>query len=174
MEQMDKVEKLRQKANVSYEDARNALEQNDWDLLDALIALENTGKIKQEPVDSYTTRKEPEPQKQAEPDLRGSFTRFFSYIAELINKANLIHMDVSKAGRTRVSIPLSVLILLLIFMFWWVVPLMVLGLFFGFRYSFRGHKAADSVNRVMDKAAQTAEDFTANIAKKDRDGEDRQ
>lgn len=174
MEHMDKVEKLRQKANVSYEDARNALEQNDWDLLDALIALENAGKIKKEPEDSYSTRKEPEPQKQPEPDLRGSFTRFFSYIAELINKANLISMDVTRSGKTRVSIPLSVLILLLIFMFWWVVPLMVLGLFFGFRYSFRGHKAADSVNRVMDKAAQTAEDFTESIARKNRDGEDRQ
>ena len=125
-------------------------------------------------MDSYTTKKEPEKEKQPEPDLRGSFTRFFSFIAELINKANLISMDVNKAGKTRVSIPLSVLILLLIFLFWWVVPLMAVGLFFGFRYSFRGHKAADSVNKVMDKAAQTAEDFSESIARKKRDGEDRQ
>ena len=37
MEHIDMVEKLRQKANVSYEEAKQALEKNEWDLLDALV-----------------------------------------------------------------------------------------------------------------------------------------
>ena len=57
----------------------------------------------------------------------------------------------------------TVLILLLIFMFWWVLPIMLLGLFLGFRYSFRGHQITGTVNKAMDKAAQTAEQIKSNI-----------
>lgn len=44
MENYEKVEKLRERANVSYEEAKEALEQNNWDILDAMIALEKSGK----------------------------------------------------------------------------------------------------------------------------------
>ena len=40
MEQLEKVEKLRQRANVSYEEAKEALEASDWDLLDAMVYLD--------------------------------------------------------------------------------------------------------------------------------------
>ncbi|NLX83833.1 MAG: ubiquitin [Clostridiales bacterium] len=163
MEHFEMVEKLRQKANISYEEAKNALEHSDWDLLDALVYLESQNKINKEPADSYTTRKEKQQAPSEEEDLRGVFTKVFSYIAELITKANGIHMDVSKKGRVAISIPLTVLILLLIFMFWWVLPILVLGLFLGFRYSFRGHQVTDTVNKAMDKVAQTAEQIKSNM-----------
>ena len=165
MEHFELVEKLRQKANVSYEEAKNALEKNEWDLLDALVFLENQGRMNKEPTDSFTTKKEPQPKREEELDLRGTFTRFFSYVAELINKANKIQMDVTKSGKTKVSIPLTVLLLLLLFVFWWVVPILVIGLFFGFRYSFRGHQGTHAVNKAMDKAAQTAENIKTGINK---------
>ena len=37
MEQLEKVEKLRERADVSYEEAKEALEDCDWDLLDAMV-----------------------------------------------------------------------------------------------------------------------------------------
>ena len=40
MEHFEMVEKLRQKANVSYEEAKDALEKCDWDMLDALVLLD--------------------------------------------------------------------------------------------------------------------------------------
>ena len=40
------IEKLKDKANISYEDAKEALENSDWDILDAMIYLEKKGKIK--------------------------------------------------------------------------------------------------------------------------------
>lgn len=165
MERFEMAERLSQKAGVSLEEARNALEQNDWDLLDALVALESQGKLNREGRDSYTTKKEPQPQRQAEEDLRGTFTKVFSYLADLIDKANKINLVVSRNGKTVLAMPLTVLILLLVFMFWWVLPLMVVGLFFGFRYSFSGHKAADAVNKAMDKAAQTAENIRDGFAR---------
>ena len=171
MEHFEMVEKLGQKANISYEEAKNALEHTDWDLLDALVYLESQNKIKSEPRDSYTTKKEERPGTEAEQDFRGVFTRVFSYIAENNGKANHIYMDVIKGGKVSLSIPLTVLVLLLIFMFWWVVPILAIGLFFGFRYSFRGHEAAGSVNKAMDKAAQTAEHIKSNINKDENQDE---
>ena len=48
MEQLEKVEKLRERADVSYEEAKEALEACDWDLLDAMVYGSHpgsTGKI---------------------------------------------------------------------------------------------------------------------------------
>ena len=39
MDHFEMVEKLRAKANVSYEEAKAALEASDWDILDALVLL---------------------------------------------------------------------------------------------------------------------------------------
>lgn len=39
MEQFEKVEKLREKTGVSYEDAKKALEEHDWDMLEAIVEI---------------------------------------------------------------------------------------------------------------------------------------
>ena len=55
MEKLDKVERLRERANVSYEEAREALEQSGEDLLDAMVWLERQGKVKTPQQSSYST-----------------------------------------------------------------------------------------------------------------------
>ena len=45
MDTMEKVEALRKKANISYEEAKNVLEQANGDLLDAMVILERQSKI---------------------------------------------------------------------------------------------------------------------------------
>ena len=160
MDHFEMVEKLRQKAHVSYEEAKAALESTEWDLLDALVHLESQGKINhaQQPQgDSYTTRKEDAPKPAEDVDVKGSLSRFFGFVAEAINKANKIPIQVSRHGKESFTLPLSVLILLLLFMFWWVLPLAVVGLFFGFRYRIVGAGVAETVNRAMDKAADAAQ-----------------
>ncbi len=59
MENYEKVEKLRERANVSYEEAKEALEQNNWDILDAMIALEKSGKAAGPKQTSYSTQDMP-------------------------------------------------------------------------------------------------------------------
>ena len=46
MDEFEKVEKLRQRANVSFEEARDALRLCDGDLLDAMVYLERIGQAK--------------------------------------------------------------------------------------------------------------------------------
>ncbi len=45
MEHIEMVERLHEKANISYTDAKNALERSGWDMLEALVLLEREGKI---------------------------------------------------------------------------------------------------------------------------------
>ena len=59
MELLEKVEKIREKTGVSYEEAKAALEACGEDVLDALVYLENQGKIKKPDVSVYTTETEP-------------------------------------------------------------------------------------------------------------------
>ena len=62
MEQLEKVEKLRERADVSYEEAKEALEACDWDLLDAMVWLEKRGKVKGPTKESFTTSYEEQDQ----------------------------------------------------------------------------------------------------------------
>ena len=46
MNNVEMIEKLMEKADVTYEEAKGVLESLNWNLLDALIALEKEGKMK--------------------------------------------------------------------------------------------------------------------------------
>ena len=58
MEQLEKVEKLRERANVTYEEAKEALEASNWDLLDAMVYLEKNGKTQGPARETYSTKSE--------------------------------------------------------------------------------------------------------------------
>ena len=58
MEMIEKVERLREKANVSYEEAKAALEQTGGDLLDAIVLLERQGKVKEPAHSTFSTEYE--------------------------------------------------------------------------------------------------------------------
>ena len=55
MEKVEMVEKLRSKTNISYEEAKDTLENTNWDILDAVVYLERIGKIKKPSVSTYFT-----------------------------------------------------------------------------------------------------------------------
>lgn len=172
MEHFEMVERLQQKANVSYEEAKNALEHSDWDLLDALVYLESQGKVPKQEMDSFTTHEEkPQEKKAPEQDLRSVFTKIFDYIANLINKGNKMYLDIHRHGRLVLSVPLTVAVVLMLLFFWLLVWVMLVGFFFSLRYSFRGHPEAEKVvNKAMNKAADTAEGLKNHYRSKKKEG----
>lgn len=60
------IEKLRKQAQVSYEDAREALEMTEWDVLDAYVWLEAKGKIGSMPWDEDQAQQENNEEKKEE------------------------------------------------------------------------------------------------------------
>src|SRR5690554_445617 len=53
MDRLEKIEKLRERAQVSYDEARAAYDEANGDLLDALILLEKQGKVAPPKGDGY-------------------------------------------------------------------------------------------------------------------------
>lgn len=159
MDHFETVEKLRQKANVSYMDAKTALEACDWDLLDALVYLEKEGKVVNEQSTSYTTKQKATPQTHQESHYAGGiFQRVLEFLTQGINRVNRIELQVFRKHKLMFAVPLLALILLLLFTRL-TLPIMIIALFFGITYKFRGAKGVDGVNRVMDKAADMMENI---------------
>ena len=162
---LEQVERLREKADVSYAQAKEALEYSGGNLLDALIYLEETGAIPRPEGAYYSTRGEstastqesradvlPElvrEEKRARPKI-GIFRRI--RYALLDNE-----LEIWRRDQPVTALPVLSLILLLVFAFWVTVPLLILGLFLGFRYRFSGPDLErDSINDVMGSVADGA------------------
>lgn len=175
MATLEQVEKLREKANVSYDEAKAALDACNGDLLEALIYLEKQGKVKAPEgngyyrSDSAETRKEVPPQPEYHQEYRGeSFSdllkRFGRFCLRVLHKGNVNTFVVIYRDEVRASIPVTVLVLLLIFAFWVVLPLLIIGLFFGLRYRFQGPDLEGrTVNHAMDSAADAADDLKRSV-----------
>ena len=168
MTHYEMAEKLSEKMGVSLEKATAALEACDWELLDAALMLEKEiGHTQQQAWTSCDTAAEEKDAGQAARERRrGVVEGLGGMIRDLFNLGNRNRFEVrrgaSPLGRkddeVLLEVPVTVLVLLLIFAFWVCIPLLVIGLFAGCRYSFSGAELGrDSVNNAMDKAAEAVE-----------------
>lgn len=176
MEKLDKVEKVREKTGVSYEEARAALEQCEYDVLDAIVLLEQQGKAQRQTA-HHTTDASQVPmstdmiraqQAYEQSSKKSHFGEVLERVLEQFKKLCSRGLEVSfvvfRHDDRLLSIPVLLLVILALFLLPAVVPLLIVGLFFGFRYHFEGLKHNSvSVNDVMDKAADAAETFARDV-----------
>lgn len=151
MEHIEMVEKLRERANVSYEEAKNALEVCDWDLLDALVLLEKEGKTSAESK-GYSTKPEEEP-KAGGSNFKSRGRKFVDLVCRLVKKGNANQFTITRKQEELVCVPVTVLVLLLIIAWPFSACALVVGLFLGCRYKFSGPDIEGKLNRIIDKAA---------------------
>lgn len=175
MDQLEKVEKIREKTGVSYEEAKAALEAAGGDVLDALVYLENEGKIKKPDVSVYSTKSEPSPEfkeatetytKTESQSFGDLLKKFLQWCGKMIDKGCHNFFIVSKNGEDIITIPVIVLVLLAVITFSLILILLLVGLFFGFHYRFEGAitKTVD-VNMACDKAAEAVESLKDELKK---------
>ena len=168
MDKLEKIEKIIEKTGVSYAEAKNALEEAGEDLLDAIVLLESQGKIKKPEMGSYTTKTEETSEafreaamcyEEKDGDKFGHIlVRILKLFGHLIKKGCENFFIVIRYGQEVVNAPVIVLILLLCCTFWVIVPLMIVGMFFGYSYSFSGTITQSvDINKACDKAAEAAE-----------------
>lgn len=177
---LEQVEKLREYANISYDEAKKALEDTGGDILQALIELERQGKV-QPPEGggrydtgavsiAENTQKEDKKNDQSGNNNRDksafgkNMRRFFHWLGAIIHKGNINAFVVEKGGESMMRLPITVLVILLLAAFWIVVPLIIVGLFFNFRYFFEGpdinsSKVNDAMNTVADAAEEIKNDM---------------
>ncbi|MBO4378149.1 MAG: DUF4342 domain-containing protein [Clostridia bacterium] len=157
MDHLEMVERLSSKANVSLEEAKEALEANDWDLLDALLMLQNKESLKDLELSAGTAAEEEQKTdtgtaEEAKASPANIVTRFLHTLAGLVKKGNEAAIEIKRKGELRLSLPLNVVLLLLIFLFWWTLAAAILALVFGYRFTIRGLPFDESVNNAMEKA----------------------
>jgi Transcription factor homologous to NACalpha-BTF3 len=162
MVDFEKVEKLVQKANVSYEDAKNALEAANGDMLDAIIALEKEGKVKSQ-TSSYssTTSADASPYRDVPAvvdetnktegksffkDLGAAIKRGFKYTVD--NSVRVVRNDVEI-----IKLPLWISIIAMLCAWELLLIVIIVSLFFDCRYSVVGKDNANEFNKVVDQAS---------------------
>ncbi|MGI6119598.1 MAG: ubiquitin [Desulfosporosinus sp.] len=173
MTTLEQVEKLRQMANISYEEAKSALDATNGDLLEAVISLEKQGKINTPPGGGYYSS-----EKSADPRAEAYNTNYWEkqnksgnngenfgsllkklgkFCLKMIRKGNENSFEVLKGEESKASAPVTAFALLLIFVPWITIPLLIIGLFFGFHYRFIGPDLSDNkVNDAINSAAHAA------------------
>ena len=145
MEHLEKVEKLRQRANVSYEEAKAALEESGWDMLEAIVLLEHQGKVKTDSGSGeYVSGKGSQAQQThpltvvqqedsgSEPGKHQShfFAKLGKAIKYLVQKGCENSLVIKQHGQALMDLPVIAFLILLICFFWVVIPIMVVSLFF--------------------------------------------
>lgn len=167
-EKLRRADLVRDKTGVTFEEARAALEASGYDALDAIVWLERRGKTARQTA-SYTTSgsaadaQAQEEMSRAQSDFEAStkpsgfsvaFGRFMDGVKRVLRRSVEISFVVSRRGARLFSVPLLLFIILAVFAFWVVIPLIIIGLFCEFRYSFDGiGKVTVDVNEWSRKAS---------------------
>jgi len=179
MTELEKAEKLRDKANVTFAEAKEALDNSGGDILDALIYLEDKGKAttpagggffsgtdfpgKAEQASSRTDNNRSQDSGSGE-DFSDLMKRFGAFCLKLFNKSLSNYLNAAKGDRHLFSCPVLIVALLLLFFFWITIPLFIISLFCGVRYRFSGEDLGkESVNNVMDNASTVVNDVKKSI-----------
>jgi len=190
MTELEKVEKLREKADVGFAEAKEALDAANGDILDALIYLENQGKatipagggffsgsgalapVRDQPRAGGGADSSGGSSEKTGESFGDMLKRFGRFCMMLLRKGNNNFLEAEKGGEQKFSCPVTIVLLFLIFFFWVTMPLFVISLFFGFRYSFRGADLGKpSVNKVMDSASDIVDDVKQSFSDR-KSGED--
>lgn len=160
MDHYEMVEKLRQKANVSYEEAKAALEKAEWDILDALVLLENEGKVKQEGT-TYTTEEKAVPEQKKQNDFITALNRIFFHLKRFVNFLCRNEMHITWKNGEHTEMTLIILALLLCLCAPLVIIGMVIGFFCGARFTLQGPDMK-KVQVQVQEGAQENQDSTQN------------
>jgi hypothetical protein len=157
MTHLEMVEKLRAVVGLSYEEAKEVLERNDWDLLGAMIDLEKEGKV--HGASCSTLDKDVPAVETPTPKKQGSFKGALRWLWELLKKSCNNDLEATRHGARILGLPILVMIVLLCVCFWVVVPVMIVSLLCGVRYRFVGPDIGhDTLNDLKDKVINKVDD----------------
>ena len=144
---LEQVEKLRARAELSYEEARSLLERCGGSVLDALIELERQGKAAA-PENGGTWQSGQTPPRDPDrlpvkvvtvtgsswDNFREDCRRLLGQAWDILKHLPDYRLAIRKNGRTAAALPLWAALALRLVVFRITVPLAILGLILGYRY----------------------------------------
>lgn len=139
---LEKIDLIRSRAHVTYEEAKDALEKNNYDEIDALIYLERNKKT------VHTTHSEAQKNQQSRVEQGPSF---WEQTKAFISKVHAIKFTVEKDQSVVINIPLTLFLIALMILFPFIITLLVLGLVFGYKMTFvKSNAEKYEVNAIFD------------------------
>ena len=159
MNRFELIEKLRERADINYEEADQLLSDTQDDLIAALIILEKQGRLKgmQQGRPGRTSgtddvRTEAGTKKSKRSVIGHAFRTFGNFIAH-----TTFHM--AHGENEILVLPTFVFALLMLFFWQTIAPLMLISLFFKVHYFFDGTASTKAANDFIDQAEELATDF---------------
>jgi len=142
---LEKIDLLRKRADISYKEAKEALEKNEGNLVEALAYLEETNKIK--------------PQKQFDSDS------LWKKIKRIYLKASAIRFVISRENATLLNIGIPLALLVAIIVMPLAIALVILALLTGCRIRFIRNTGEEySINSSIESIAGKASNFADKVA----------
>ncbi len=134
------IDLLRERTKATYEEAKEALEKNDGDLVEAIIYLEKKKGLKR---DKYS-KKESEFKNQAK-----------SLLKKLIEIEFIVH----RSGKTIINVPILVLLIATIIGCPFVIIGLIASLLTGHRIKFTNKNKKMAVSKVFDNMSDAVDNF---------------
>jgi len=143
---LEKIELLRERADVTYEEARDALEKCNGSLVEAIIYLEKSGKIKPPPRETETSK------------------GFWATVNKYIKIGNETRLVVSKEGRVVTDLSLIIVLLLTIILPPLVLVLILLAIFSGHHIRLEKPDSAEMpINKTFEDMTSAASKVTEQV-----------
>lgn len=142
---LELIEKLKERANVSYAEAKEALEKCNGDLLEALIDLEKENKIRKDPSTSKTAG-------------------FWAAIKRWVKTGNETHLIISRNNETVVNLSLTIFIILTFLAAPIVCVALLAALFTRHKFHLQKTDCADlKINKTLDDISAAASKVTDQV-----------
>ncbi|ABO50065.1 ubiquitin-associated- domain-containing protein [Desulforamulus reducens MI-1] len=143
---LELVDELKKRTNVSYADAKDALEQCNGNLLEALVYLEKHNKIN-----------DPSEEKS-----------FLNRMKKLLKKGNNTRFIVCKKERTILDLSVTVTLIITVCAPYIVMPVLLLGLVTGHRMKFEGKNGEElKVNKTLHKLSDAVDTAKKKLSEDD-------
>ncbi len=168
---LEKIDSLRERANVSYAEAKEALENSGGNMIDAIISLEGDNKTVYDRVKREKARsKDQERMHEKKEKYKANADDFVDSSKKVFASMNDTRVIMYNNDRVVLDVSLTITLVAAIFAFPVTVAIIVIGMLTGNRFKVvRKDKKGDIVNDVLDKAAKVSQTVANNLKEKVKD-----
>ena len=179
MDNFEKVDKLVGKTGVSYAKAKDALERSNWDLLEAIVLLEDEGWTEKKSAQYKAAGNDAEGETRQ--NAQSSYTYDEKYVEREMRRekrrqgcgkvrnflANNYACLNNREGNQILRLPVWLAILVLVCGFWFSIIALLISFACGCSLCFQGPDLGrEDINRVMESVAETTENIKNDIKDK--------
>lgn len=159
---IEQIDELRKRMKVSYEEAKEALEQSNGDLLEAIIYIEKNSTTNRSNADGHSSQEE-----TCESDgFSRAISSFIAWCKKIIKKGNSNFIVISKKDSVVLKLSLTIFVIILVIIPYITLPLLLIALFTNHRFSCIGKDLENTkANETLNKMSQAADNIKDEFVK---------